>query len=361
MQADGESVPYVVGDEGKIRQILINLLGNAIKFTRQGCVKLYITLARKDGGRLWLFAQVEDTGAGISEAELTRLFEPFSQVSRGHHGQEGTGLGLAISREYARLMGGDITVTSSAGSGSVFRLEIPLVRGEAGVAVRRTNSRRVIGTRAGTTVPRILVVDDQFENRDWLMKLLTAIGFTVRCADNGAEAIREWREWNPGLILMDIHMPVMDGLEATRRIKADPLGKATAIVVLTASALDDDRRTVSESGADAFLAKPCREDELLESIRALLDVTYDYEEASTEDRTAADLAALSEQGLRRLPPELVNDLLGATSSGSKRLLDSLIIKVREQEGASPADALQNLADKYEYDALTRLLEEACRR
>jgi CheY-like chemotaxis protein len=361
MQADGESVPYVVGDEGKIRQILINLLGNAIKFTRQGCVKLYITLARKDGGRLWLFAQVEDTGAGISEAELTRLFEPFSQVSRGHHGQEGTGLGLAISREYARLMGGDITVTSSAGSGSVFRLEIPLVRGEAGVAVRRTNSRRVIGTRAGTTVPRILVVDDQFENRDWLMKLLTAIGFTVRCADNGAEAIREWREWNPGLILMDIHMPVMDGLEATRRIKADPLGKATAIVVLTASALDDDRRTVSESGADAFLAKPCREDELLESIRALLDVTYDYEEASTEDRTAADLAALSAQGLRRLPPELVSDLLGATSSGSKRLLDSLIIKAREQEGAGSADVLQDLADKYEYDALTRLLEEACRR
>jgi CheY-like chemotaxis protein len=258
-------------------------------------------------------------------------------------------------------MGGDITVTSSPGSGSIFRFEIPLELGNAGVAVKHSISRRVIGTRAGTLGPRILVVDDQLENRDWLMKLLEAIGFSVRSADNGESAIRIWEAWNPGLILMDIHMPVMDGLEATRRIKADPRGKSTSIVVLTASAMDDDRRTVFESGADDFLAKPCREDELLESMRALLDITYDYEDGPCEDPIAAGLVALSAQGLAQLSEPLLEELRNATLNGNKRLLDKLILKVRESEDAAPANVLQELADKYDYDTLMRLLEEACSR
>ena len=130
------------------------------------------------------------------------------------------------------------------------------------------------------------------------MKLLTSIGFSVRGADNGEAAIRSWEEWNPRLILMDVHMPVMDGLEATRRIKADPRGKETVIVALTASAMDDDRRTVSQSGADDFLAKPCREDELLEKMRALLNIAYDYEEVSgNEGQPVAGAAALSAERL----------------------------------------------------------------
>jgi signal transduction histidine kinase/ActR/RegA family two-component response regulator len=361
MLADGVPVPYVVGDEGKIRQALINLLGNAIKFTRRGCVKLHVTLDQRSEGRLWLAAQVEDTGPGISDEELAQLFEPFSQASRGLHSQEGTGLGLAISRSCARLMGGDITVTSSPGSGSIFRFEIPLELGEAGVAIKHSISRRVIGTHAGTIGPRVLVVDDQLENRDWLMKLLTAIGFSVQSADNGESAIRVWEAWNPGLILMDIHMPVMDGLEATRRIKADPRGKNTSIVVLTASAMDDDRRTVFESGADDFLAKPCREDELLESMRALLDITYDYEDGPSEDPIVGGLVALRARGLAQLPAPLLEELRNATLNGNKRLLDQLILKVRESEDPAPPHALQELADKYDYDALMQLLEEACSR
>ena len=210
--------------------------------------------------------------------------------------------------------------------------------------------------------PRILVVDDQFENRDWLMKLLTSIGFSVRGADNGEAAIRSWEEWNPRLILMDVHMPVMDGLEATRRIKADPRGKETVIVVLTASAMDDDRRAVLQSGADDFLTKPCREDELLEKMRALLNIAYDYEEMSgNESEPAAGVSALSAERLGQLPLELVEELRNATLSGNKRLLDKLILKVRETGDAGSAHALQELADNYEYDALTQLLEEACRR
>ena len=191
---DGESVLYVMADEGKIRQALINLLGNAIKFTKLGQIKLSVTLAQRSAG-LWMSASVEDSGSGMSEEEQRILFEPFTQTKGGLNTQEGTGLGLAISRKYARLMGGDVTVTSTPGRGSMFRFEIPIERGDAGVAIRRSASRRVRGIRHRTEVSRVLVVDDQFENRDWLMKLLTSIGFSVRGADNGEAAIRNWEEW----------------------------------------------------------------------------------------------------------------------------------------------------------------------
>jgi CheY-like chemotaxis protein len=192
------------------------------------------------------------------------------------------------------------------------------------------------------------------------VKLLTAIGFSVREADNGEVAIRIWKEWKPRLILMDVHMPVMNGLEATRRIKASPGGKETAVVALTASAMDDDRRPV-QSIADDFLAKPCREDELLEKMRVLLKITYDYEEMSgTEGQPLAEAAASNAERLAQLPRTFVEELRRATLKGNKRLLDKLILSLRETEHAGSAQALQELADKYDYDALRHLLEEACR-
>jgi CheY-like chemotaxis protein len=205
-----------------------------------------------------------------------------------------------------------------------------------------------------------LVVDDQFENRDWLMKLLISVGFSVRDADSGESAIGSWEEWDPHLILMDVHMPGVDGIEATRRIKGDPRGVETKILVLTASAMDHDRRSIAESGADAFVAKPCREDELLEKMRVLLKIDYAYEEPSGANEGSAFAPSASiVENLRQLPPEIIEELLNATSNGEKGLLDELILKVREREGAGSADALQHLADSYEYDTLTRLLEEAC--
>jgi two-component system sensor histidine kinase/response regulator len=355
---DGESVPYILADEGKIRQALINLVGNAVKFTEHGQVKLHVTLDRRDADKLWLSACVEDTGPGISEEEQQKLFEAFTQARRGRESQEGTGLGLAISRQFARLMGGDLTVSSSLGEGSIFRFEVPIEIGDAAVAIRRNAPRRVMGIRAGTQAPRILVVDDRLENRDWLMKLLTAIGFSVRMAENGAAAIRTWEEWSPRLILMDVHMPGMNGIEATRRIKADPRGKDTVIVTLTASALNDDRLAAMLGGADDFLAKPCRDDELLEKMRPLLGIAYDYEEAGGTESIAA-LEVLTAERLRQLPSALVAEIRGAIRAGNKKLLNKLIRNVGQIEDLPFACSLQALADKYEYVALTRLLEEAC--
>ncbi len=357
---DGEGVPYVVADEGKIRQALINLIGNAIKFTRRGQIAAHVTLEQRITNQLWLSARVEDTGPGISVEDQKRLFEPFCQAKDALNTSEGTGLGLAITRRYARLMGGDVTVSSRVGSGSVFLLEVPVERGDAGVAAKQSPPRRVIGLTAEMRGPKILIVDDQIENRDWLAKLLTSIGFSVRSADNGEAAIRNWEEWKPQLILMDMHMPVMDGLEATRKIKGNPRGKETVIVALTASAMDDDREAAFQSGANDFLSKPCHEDELLKTIGDRLNIEYEYEEKNRDDesRLHAEGEALSAERLGILPQELLNKLRNATLAGDKKELDRLILEIGEIADVGIAQLLQGLANNYDYDALTRLLDAA---
>ena len=363
MSVHGESADYVVGDEGKIRQVLINLLGNAIKFTKVGKVKLQVNLEIKSANQLWLSAQVEDTGPGIPPDEQKRLFEPFSQMAEGINLQEGTGLGLVISRKYARLMGGDVSVASTPGKGSEFYFEFPVEKGDASVAVRHRAPRRVTGLRNGSKVPRILVVDDEIESRDWLMKLLVLLGFAVKSANNGEEALKCWKEWGPEMILMDLNMPVMDGLAATRIIKADPRGPHSKVVVLTANALTADQRLVSEIGADGFLSKPCLEADLLEKISEHLDVDYEYNDMTHGPLRPGVKAApvRFSESLGHLPLELVEELREATSSGNKKRLNALIVQVRDMQNPASADILQDLADKYEYDTLTHVLEEACQR
>jgi CheY-like chemotaxis protein len=160
---------------------------------------------------------------------------------------------------------------------------------------------------------------------------------------------------------MDVHMPVMDGLEATQRIKADPRGKETIVVALTASAMDDDRERATQSGADGFITKPCREEELLEKIGALLNITYEYEQTSDAERKS-DTSGASPDPVRlpQVPPQLLDELRNATRMGNKRLLDKLIRKLGEDENAEFSHTLQEFADRYDYDSLTRLLEEVNR-
>jgi CheY-like chemotaxis protein len=189
--------------------------------------------------------------------------------------------------------------------------------------------------------------------------MLASAGFAIREADNGEAAIRVWNEWRPQLILMDIHMPVMDGLEATRVIKGDTRGRETSIVALTASAMDSDRRSASQSGADGFLSKPCREDELFETLRTLLNVHFDYEDTVALDSGHAGPShVLTADQLGRLPRGLIDDIRGATLAGNKKLLDRLAVQAQTTDAAS-GQALQSLADRYDYDTLNRLLDEVC--
>jgi signal transduction histidine kinase len=268
----------VRGDEGKLRQVLINLLGNAVKFTERGGVALRVKW--EDGAAEF---EVEDTGEGIREEELARLFEPFVQTESGRKAREGTGLGLAISRDFVTLMGGDISIRSEQGRGTTLRFELPLPGvDEADLPPQRV----VVGLEPGQQEYRVLVVDDRYENRLVLSGLLQSVGLHVREAGNGADAVAVWEQWHPHLIWMDMHMPGIDGFEATRRIRAAEaqeeararkrtrerpvIGGAefsrTVILGLSASVFESDRRDILAAGCDDFVGKPFREEAIFEKM-----------------------------------------------------------------------------------------------
>lgn len=363
MSVEGPPAAHVLGDEGKLRQILINLLGNAIKFTDEGAIRVRVSLKRHPKHHLQLSVRVEDTGPGIPEDALEEMFQPFTQTRASAYGEEGTGLGLSISRGYARLMGGELSVSSTVGKGSIFQLDVPLEEGDATSVRRRSKGGSVVGTQFGASAPRILVVDDRLESRDWLVKLLSAVGFPVRSAENGEIGYRIWREWSPQLVLMDVQMPVLNGLLATRRIKSSPRGSQTVVIVLTASAMGNQRRAAYNHGADDFLAKPVREDELFERIASHLNIAFTYEEKhEAELHPMSEIPNLSSEslGLTDLDSEQLRRLADATESGNKQALDGIIEELSMAIAPTSAHALQQLADSYEYETLMRLLEDACR-
>jgi len=265
----------VTGDESRLRQILVNLVANAVKFTARGHVHVRLELPAATPSGWRLRAQIEDTGPGIPAADLPRLFRQFEQAAAGR-AAGGTGLGLAISRELARLMEGDITVTSRPGQGSTFILEVPLGYAEGPVALQRSTPGGMTRRLApGQPVPRVLVVDDIEDNRRLLDELLASVGFEVRDACDGAQAVEVFQDWQPHAILMDLRMPVMDGNEATMRIRALPRGRAVRIMSLSASAFSENREQMLAAGADDFLAKPFSDEVLLERLGRLLDVTFE--------------------------------------------------------------------------------------
>jgi PAS domain S-box-containing protein len=355
---------FVVGDENKLRQIFINLLGNAVKFTREGQI---VWRLRSNGDRqngLRLTAEVDDTGPGIAADDLGRLFHAFEQTQVGARMAGGSGLGLAISQQFARLMGGQITATSEVGKGSCFRVEVVIQETQGLEAMKRPAQRRVVGLKPGQEPYRVLVADDQQESRILLSEMLKAVGFDVLEVRDGRETLACFERWKPHLILMDMRMPIMDGYEACRDIKATEEGHKTAIVAVTAGAFDDVRRQALEAGVDAYLSKPFKEDELFEVIRTCLPVQYMYEGDTAspavvptgEERLEPDGVAA---GIAALPPDQVEAMHQATIRADLRRLRGLI---RDVEKRSPRVAahLLDLANRYQYVVLRGLLEgEPC--
>jgi signal transduction histidine kinase/CheY-like chemotaxis protein len=353
----GEMPRYVVADEAKVRQVLSNLMGNAVKFTQTGGVALRVRTSPGEAGGLRLVAEVEDTGQGISEKDLAGLFHRFEQTESGQKTRTGTGLGLAISRGFARLMGGDITVRSQEGKGSIFHVEIGLSAGDAaGVVKKAADSRRVVGIEPGQPKYRVLIADDNKENRDLLAQTLGPVGFELRQVNDGQEAIREFQAWQPDIILMDLRMPVVDGREATRRIKSSPRGPETPVIVLTASSFEDGRRDMIAAGANGYIRKPFRESELLETIARCLNVKYVYSEeaAGSLPAPSAAAAALSAEALSRLPKDLVQGIREAASGANLKLLLTWISQV-ETHDAPAAEGLRALANRYDYEAILHVL------
>lgn len=294
-------------DGGKLRQVLINLIGNAIKHAASGTVILRamaVEQERSDPVRVRF--EVEDTGPGIRKEERERIFSPFVQLEDRASTEAGTGLGLAISRQYVELMGGKLGVTGEPGKGSIFHIEIPAtVLAPEAIPAELPSGRRVIGLAEGQPRHRLLIVEVHPESRLLLRRLLEPLGFELREATNGEEAVAIFEQWRPDLIWMDIRMPVMDGLEATRRIKATDAGSRTRIVAVTAHALEEERREILAAGCDDFIRKPYRDGDIHDALTRHLGLRFVYEEEQSPDNGELPLAAAD---LADLPAELLQEL-----------------------------------------------------
>ena len=394
----------ILSDRLKLRQILINLLSNAMKFTSAGKITLSAEVSsrlettkddfRRDTDRIitdktsanktsadrnnadrnnidstdtdktqsFTFS-VTDTGAGIDPADQARLFEAFVQTESGLAAHQGTGLGLAISAEYAHLLGGRLEVQSAIGEGSTFSLKltaVPVSSSAAGISSTQPCDRKIVGLVPEQPAYRILIVDDVLLNRKLLRQLLVNVGFDVRLASSGEDAIAQWRSWQPHLIWMDMRMPGMSGIEATEKIKKLDERRQTVILALTASAFVENREEAIASGCDDFVSKPIQADEIFDKMAQYLGVQYQY-----DNKGASPVQRTSESVASRLTPEL----LAKTESSWRYALTQAVLDLDDDAivrlaAALPESekaiemALRRCVKDLSYKKLLQLLQEA---
>jgi signal transduction histidine kinase/ligand-binding sensor domain-containing protein/CheY-like chemotaxis protein len=341
-------------DAVKLRQVLLNLLGNAIKYTQEGTVTLRTSSwSQPDSPQVVLIFEVEDTGVGIALEDQARIFEPFVQVGRPAT-KNGTGLGLTITQQFVKLMGGAISVESTPGKGSSFRVELPAERtAQPEPPLEQANRERALRLEAGQPEYRILIAEDRPENWLLLKRLLEDAGFVVRVAIDGSQAVEEFQTWRPHLIWMDLRMPVLDGLEASRRIRARKGGADVKIVALTASGLDGRSESMA-AGMDDFMRKPFQPAEVFDCIERHLHVRYVREEFAMAP--AAEPAAAP--WLERLP-DLPEELRAEVALAVVRLdiegIRAAIDRVRDYDPDLGA-ALVRCADRLSFTELFKAME-----
>ena len=339
-----EFPPFASLDAVKLRQVLINLIGNAVKFTGQGAVTLRTDSLPVGDGRLLLTFEVEDTGIGISEEDQSRIFDAFVQAGKADT-RKGTGLGLTISRQFVELMGGTIQVASTLGKGTQFRVQLPVDRVEKSeVTFFNTEAERIVGVELGRPDYRVLIVDDAEENRLVLLRWMENAGFQVRLAEDGGQAVEVFQDWRPHFIWMDLRMALMDGKEAVRRIRALGGGLDTRIAVVTASAFASERDEVLAAGADDFIRKPYQRSEIFECMALHLGLQriYGGKPKQEDKHPIPDLDALPEHVVHELAAEVL-------TLDQRRILD-VIARTSEFDEAI-AQKLTHLAGAGRYTAI----------
>ncbi|MDZ8259862.1 PAS domain S-box protein [Nostoc sp. ChiQUE01b] len=391
---------HILTDESKLRQVLINLLGNAIKFTNTGGVTLRVKVGKDNANAENYFPvsslpnlqslitfEIEDTGLGIFTEELDNLFQPFVQTASARQVREGTGLGLTISRQFVQLMGGDIRVDSVVGRGSTFYFDIKIELAESLEIAPPVLQRRVIALTPGQPVYKILVVDDRKDNCDLLTQLFNSVGFETLAAANGQEAIALWQTWHPHLIWMDMRMPVIDGYKATRQIRAmeqgtesrgagetrgitnpqcpmpnaqSPIPNArTVIIALTASAFEEQRSNILAAGCDDLIRKPFREDVIFSKMAEFLGVSYVYaEEQENIDQmqlATSELKNLKPQDLVIMQEEWRTALHQAAIQVDAEVILQLIEQIPETHSAL-SQRLTDLVNRFCFDEIIELTE-----
>jgi signal transduction histidine kinase/DNA-binding response OmpR family regulator len=340
---------YIQMDDGKLRQVLINLLGNAVKFTNAGGITLRVSRAEAVDQ---LHFEVEDSGPGIAPEELATLFEPFSQTASGRQTGEGTGLGLPISRQFVRLMGGELTISSQPGKGSLFSFDLPAHNPDASEISQLTKTKpRVIGLEAGQQVYRLLIAEDQADSRQLLVELLSSVGFQVKTAGNGQEAISIWQAWQPHLIWMDMRMSIMNGREATKKIKALPAGQETVIIALTASSFVEEREQILADGCDDFIRKPYREEEIFDALARHLGVCFIYENEAVSQAQTAPL------DLSGLPVAWLSQLEKAALEADAEEIQELAQQVSQTQPVA-AQEIIHLGNHFAYEVIIAAIGQA---
>ena len=354
LEIEPSSSRYIKADAGKLRQVLINLLGNAVKFTREGGFSLRARTRPMQDNPAMCFLQLEvhDSGPGILPQQQQHIFQAFAQA--GHRSPtKGTGLGLAISKSFVELMGGDIRVDSEPGKGTLFRIELPVVLAEAS-ETRSTETAKpeVLALESGQPAWRILVVEDNPENRMLLIDLLARVGFETQAAENGEQAVTLFQAWQPHFIWMDMRMPVMDGFEATPRIRALPHGDQVKIVALTASVFKERRKKILQAGCDGVVHKPFQAHEIFETMGGQLGVRYRYTEASEE--AAGVPVEITAEAIAALPEALRESLRIIALSLRQEEFEATLVSVRERDPAL-AEGLAVLSREFRYDRILELL------
>ncbi|MEC4803284.1 MAG: response regulator [Jaaginema sp. PMC 1079.18] len=364
-----EKLPTVIEiDAKKIRQVLLNLLGNALKFTEGGEVSLSVSINdegdRSSTAEDWVnlrFA-VRDTGPGISERELNLLFQAFSQTKVGQKQQEGTGLGLLISQQFVQLMGGEITVETQIDRGSCFHFSLP-------VKIAKTTENAMdayakfdsVTTLApGQPEYSVLVVEDRSVNRLLLTTLLKELGLTIEEAENGKKAVEMWRKLQPSIIFMDMHMPEMDGYEATRLIKTEAerlsMNSVSPVIAITASAFSEQRQECLDAGCDDFISKPFQRGEVLGKLSQYLGVQYQYQ-ASEKNSSTATYDANSSNNIQPADLEVMTkDWIDQLYFAALQCNDRLCLELVEQIPCEQQKLKETLKQWLNIYAFDRILE-----
>jgi CheY-like chemotaxis protein/anti-sigma regulatory factor (Ser/Thr protein kinase) len=357
---------YIETDVRKLRQILVNLLGNAIKYTEKGRVTLRIAFREGMGtpeanlvSPARLEFEVEDTGIGIAPEDRQRIFEPFVQVDPGRTTRDGTGLGLTLSRMFIELLGGEINIHSQVGRGSIFAFDIAVKLAEGAAVHTREADRHAIGLLPGQPLYRLLIVDDSAENRLVLRQLLERVGFHVLEAAGAQEAVDLYKSTQPHLIWMDLRMPGMDGNEAARRIREAESGTRTPIIALTAGIMENEEAPSRSPVFDDWVYKPFRETEIFEKLERHLGVQFLYQAPAGSAVTdgGAEKVALTPVGLAVLSLEWRREFSQALRKGHSAELMGLIERIT-RDHADLAGKLAELVRVHQFDRLIPLLREA---
>ena len=366
---------YITTDESKLHQILINLLSNAFKFTQAGSITLRVTMGLPDLDVLgvnseamprlhphrdhWLRLDVIDTGIGIAPEDLTQLFQAFYQAEAGRQIGEGTGLGLSISQAFAQLLGGTLTVESTLGQGSRFSCGLPVAVPVITPEVVRTAATASvpIAPLPGHPAYRLLVVENSAENQQLLRHLLEPLGFHIQIATNGQEGIQLWQQWQPHLILMDIQMPVMNGYEATRQIRAMEQGQRTPIIAITGYALEPERPKILAAGCDDIIAKPLQVPVLFAKLSDYLEVKFQTQSYPPEYPAPPALPPLTSEQLAAMPLSWLQDFYQAANCCSDRQILELLGGIPEYQGDLKTSLAQLVYD-FRFDIILSLTTAA---